>query len=130
VLIADDHDDTRRLYSQYLRAKGWEVEDVADGAEALTVAAVFAPHVILMDVEMPNMDGVAATQSLKRDERTRAIPVVVLSANSSNEGAALSAGCAEFLTKPLMPKELLAALEEVVDRKPKRGSTIPPARVS
>jgi CheY-like chemotaxis protein len=114
ALIVDDHDENRDLYSSYLRQCGWKVEDVTDGPEALAVAAAFEPHVIVMDVRMPEMDGIEATRNLRCDERTSGIPVVVLTANALYEAAARAERCAAFVTKPCTPQELFAVLEEVI----------------
>jgi two-component system, cell cycle response regulator DivK len=114
VLVVDDDVDSRHIYAEYLRSAGWVVEDVADGEEALAVAATFGPHVIVMDIAMPAMDGLEATRRLKRDQRTREVPVVCVSAYTNRELEALRAGCAGFLAKPCAPGALQALIEQLV----------------
>ena len=106
--------DSRDIYAEYLRLSGWEVEDVTDGEEALAVAASFDPHVIVMDVGMPALDGLETTRRLKRDARTRDVPVVCVTSYAHRELEALRAGCAAFLTKPCAPATLLALIQRVV----------------
>src|SRR5262249_18366095 len=114
ALIVDDHDDNRELYAQYLTWSGWDVEALRDGAEALALAATFAPHVIVMDIAMPEIDGLEATRRLKRDARTQRVPMVIVPAGRWRESGARAAGCAAFLAKPLAPRELLATIEGVL----------------
>jgi CheY-like chemotaxis protein len=115
ALVVDDHDDSRTLYAEYLRGRGWQVEEAADGAAAMAVAAVFEPDVIVMDVAMPEMDGVTATRYLKRDRRTASVPIIVLTAHPWFEAAAARAGCSAFVTKPRSPKELLDVVRRVLE---------------
>ena len=106
--------DSRDIYAEYLRLSGWEVEDVTDGEEALAVAATFGPHVIVMDVGMPALDGLETTRRLKRDARTRHVPVVCVTSYTHREHDALRAGCAAFVPKPCEPAALLALIERMV----------------
>jgi CheY-like chemotaxis protein len=114
VLVVDDDTDSRELYAEYLGSSGWEVEAVTDGDEALAVAASFGPDVVVMDLAMPALDGFEATRRLKRDARTRDIPVVCVTSYAHREVDALRAGFAVFLSKPCAPSELLGVIEELV----------------
>jgi CheY-like chemotaxis protein len=121
VLIVEDHQDLRDLFADYFREKGWHVEDVTNGEEAVVVAASLLPAAIIMDLAMPItslatpiLSGIRATQALKRDPRTAHIPVVVLSAYLSGASEALAAGAAEFILKPCEPKTLLENVERIV----------------
>lgn len=116
VLIVDDDEDARDMYAWCMRAAGWNVEDVADGAEALFVAEHFEPDVIVMDLRLPVIGGLEATRRLKADPRTRHIPVVALSGadRSQTEAEAMAAGCEEFVPKPCPPQDLRALLEKLV----------------
>jgi two-component system, cell cycle response regulator DivK len=111
VLIVEDHGDTRDMYVRYLAHAGWLVEAVVNGEEALAVAASFQPEIIVMDLSMPVVDGLEATRRLKSDRRTRAIPILALSAELPRMGDALNAGCLAFIAKPCTPAYLLTSLE-------------------
>ena len=116
ILVVDDTRDTRELFVEYLRLTGFRAEQAASGVEALEKAAALHPSAIVMDLEMPEMDGWEATRRLKGDERTRAIPVVALSAHVM-EGArnkATEAGCSGFLPKPCYPAQVSDELKRVL----------------
>jgi CheY-like chemotaxis protein len=120
VLIVEDTLDSRELYAQYLRQEGWEVGDATNGQEALVLATTFEPDVIVMDLSMPVLDGIEATRLLKKDPRTRHIPIIAMTAFSDapKEIQARHAGCEMFVAKPCMPDHLLQVLEGLVsDRK-------------
>jgi two-component system cell cycle response regulator DivK len=116
ILVVDDTRDSRELFVEYLRMAGFQTEQAASGTEALDKAAALRPSAIVMDLEMPEMDGWEATRRLKADERTRAIPVVALSAHVM-EGArkkATEAGCAGFLPKPCYPSQVSDELKRIL----------------
>jgi two-component system cell cycle response regulator DivK len=114
VLLVDDLAETRLICQEYLEREGYIVHTVSNGREALEAAPELQPDVIIMDLWMPIMDGWEATRRLKRDLRTRAIPLVVLSGRAlrQSEMQARHAGCDVFLPKPCLPGELIAAVEE------------------
>jgi CheY-like chemotaxis protein len=114
VLVVDDDDDSRDIYADYFRLSGWVVEDVTDGEEALAIAAMFKPDVIVMDIRMPGVDGIEATRRLKRDVRTRDVPVVCVTSHVHREFEALRAGCAAFLTKPCARATLAGVIEAIL----------------
>ena len=116
ALIVDDHDDTRELYVSCLRNAGWHVDEVTDGVEALAVAASFDPHVIVMDLHLPELDGVEATRRLRRDPRTAHILVVACTAFQRHYSALelSDAGFEALLAKPCTPEDLRLKLEALV----------------
>jgi CheY-like chemotaxis protein len=118
ALIVDDTRDSRELYGLYLRNSGWQVEDATNGEEALAIAAAFAPSVIVMDLSMPVLDGIETTRLLKKDPRTRHVPIVALTAFADplKEVEARAAGCQAFVAKPCLPDQLLMVLEDLVRR--------------
>ena len=123
ILVVDDTRDSRELFVEFLRMAGFEAEHAASGAEALDKAAALRPSAIVMDLEMPEMDGWEATRRLKADERTCSIPVVALSAHVM-EGArmkAIEAGCMGFLPKPCYPSQVSEELNRIL------GMTAPSA---
>ena len=115
MLIVEDDEDARDLYAWCLRAAGWTVEAVPNGEDALFVAAVLLPDLIVMDLRLPVIDGLEATRRLKADPDTRHIPVVALSWVDRREGEALAtaAGCQAFVAKPCPPEDLRALLESL-----------------
>src|SRR5438309_12101755 len=76
VLIADDVQDTRDMYTAFLESRGFRAVTARDGAEAVAVATSLRPDLIIMDLAMPQLDGISATRQLKRDPKTDAIPVI------------------------------------------------------
>src|SRR5215813_12055962 len=78
VLVVDDSVHAREMYSEYLRHCGFRVATAADGSQAIQYAVTVRPDVIIMDLAMPNMSGVTATQWLKSNPRTRSIPIIIL----------------------------------------------------
>jgi len=117
VLIADDVKDTRDLYAEFFGSRGLHTVTARDGEEAVALAISFRPDVIVMDLKMPRLDGVAATRRLKQDPRTRGIPIIMLTgyADKAIDKGALEAGAAGFLTKPCLPDDLDAAVRRVLD---------------
>ena len=117
VLIVDDVDHGREICSEYLEFRGFRVATAADGQEALDKAFELLPDVILMDLSLPKIDGWEATRRLKHDERTRAIPIVALTAHAlaSAHEKAMEAGCDSVVTKPCLPRELEAEVRRQLE---------------
>ena len=120
VLIVDDTADGRDIYSLYLEHRGFTVLTARDGTEGVEMARAHHPDVIVMDVAMARLDGIAATRRLKRDARTRRTPVIVLTAYPEKpvQQRALEAGAAMFLTKPCLPEDLEQHIRRVLDARP------------
>jgi CheY-like chemotaxis protein len=116
VLVVDDFEDNRAMYTQFLVFEGFRVEEAANGQEALEKARACAPDVIVMDLSLPVMDGWEATRQLKHDPRTRRIPVVALTGHAlgAQSQRAREAGCDAFLTKPCLPEALVAELRRML----------------
>lgn len=117
VLIADDTRDARELYGLYLSHQGFRVELAPDGAVAVDTAIKLQPDVIVMDLSMPVLDGIAATQRLKAHPRTRSIPVILLTGYpyKAIAGGALGSGVDVFLTKPCLPEDLEGHVRRLLD---------------
>ncbi|MEL6830785.1 MAG: response regulator, partial [Pseudomonadota bacterium] len=113
VLVVDDNSTNRRLMQATLEAKYYTVMLAANGSEALAAALNFAPQVILLDIMMPGMDGYEVCRRLKSDDRTRHIPVVMLTALNDAEDRVrgLEAGADDFLSKPVAEIDLTARLD-------------------
>jgi len=120
LLLADDHQLSRDLLARRLERQGYEVIPAADGREAIRAARDHQPDLIVMDLEMPVMDGTAAMRYLKNDLRTFRIPVIVLSAHVSVENVtkAMAAGCQAFEAKPVVLHRLLERIEEALKARP------------
>jgi diguanylate cyclase (GGDEF)-like protein len=109
ILLADDNVDMRRHIARLLR-RSYEVLAVADGEAALAAALSTPPDLVLSDVMMPRLDGFGLLKALRADERTRQLPVILLSARAGDEAAVegLDAGADDYLVKPFSTRELLA----------------------
>ena len=116
VLLVDDFDDAREMYAGYLAYSGFDVIEAANGVQALQLAIEHRPHIILMDLALPKMDGWEATRRLKADERTRHIPIVALTGHAlaGHAEGARQAGCDAFVTKPCLPDALVAEIERML----------------
>jgi CheY-like chemotaxis protein len=115
VLLVDDSSTSRVTYRLLITQKtSYAVETAGNGEEAVSKAVTERPDLILMDVVMPKMNGLAAAQALKNDERTKHIPIVLLSFRSGEEAMerGFASGCDEYLIKPIDPGELLQVLEK------------------
>lgn len=119
ILIVDDDADVRHVWELWLEFWGFAVEDAANGIEALRKAAERRPDLVLMDIWMPVLDGIATTERLKKDPETATVPVLALSADAYPPAPqrALGAGCDMFLQKPVNPDTLLDAIRSALHRK-------------
>jgi CheY-like chemotaxis protein len=116
VLIVDDFADAREMYAEYFEFLGYKVSTAENGLEAIEKATVERPDLILMDLSLPVLDGWEATRRLKRDERTRDIPVIALTGNAlaGHEEHARKAGCDSFLTKPCLPEDVEKEMRKIL----------------
>jgi CheY-like chemotaxis protein len=116
VLVAEDSDDSRHVLSQELRHRGCRVITAADGREAVETALVAHPDLILMDLHMPRLDGLAATAQIRAHSELEAVPIIAVTAYDTYgiREAALEAGCQEYLLKPLDPGALERALRSAL----------------
>jgi two-component system cell cycle response regulator DivK len=116
VLIVDDAAQTRELYAEYLTFRGLVVVGAPDAEIGLVLARTLRPDVIVMDLAMPRLNGIVATQRLKHDPHTRRIPVIVLTgyAFRAIEQGVLEAGAAMFLTKPCLPEDLEVQIRQLL----------------
>jgi CheY-like chemotaxis protein len=120
ILIVDDSPDVRELWNLWLTFWGFNVQEACDGADALRKARSFEPHLVLMDLWMPIINGLRATEQLKADPLMANVPVLAVSAEANPAAPqwALAAGCEAFLLTPTNPDLLLnevrAALRRVL----------------
>lgn len=116
VLIVEDNEDNRIVYSTILRHHGFRVSEALDGEEGISKAREELPDIILMDISIPVIDGWEVTQTLKRDELTRHIPVVALTAHAmpGDRERAIAVGCDGYLAKPCEPRAVLAEVNRLL----------------
>ena len=116
VLVVDDFQDNREMYAEFLSYSGFRVIEAANGKEAVQQAFDNLPDVIVMDLSLPIMDGWEATRLLKKDARTRAIPVMALTGHAlaGHSKEAKDAGCDAFLSKPCLPDQLVAEIRRIL----------------
>ena len=107
ILIADDTTDSRDLYAEYFETRGFSVVTARDGVDAVQAALEHVPEVIVMDLAMPQIDGITAIQRIKADARMQQTRVIILSGyHFAVEKSALEAGADLFLRKPCLPERL------------------------
>ena len=119
ILLVDDEDHLRRLLKDLLEREGYEVVEARDGAEALEQIDRHGPDVMLLDLNLPGMDGYSVLAHVRSRPATEALPVVVLTAkgDEDNEVRVLQAGADDFLTKPFRARALYARLEKIMARR-------------
>ena len=116
VLIAEDHQDIRHMTKLLLEMEGCSAIEAANGLEAFQTALSLKLHLILMDIDMPIMDGLEAARWLRQNDCTRGVPIVAVTANDNQRRQeAIEAGCNDFLEKPLMPAMLRDVLAKYVN---------------
>ncbi len=108
ILIVDDFDDTRLLLRTWLEKKGFEVVEAENGFRAVAAAGKIKPDLIIMDVEMPELDGLEATRRIRKLNGFADVPIVAVSAYGADqyEELALAAGCNEYVSTPFEPDAL------------------------
>ncbi len=113
ILVVDDYLDNRMLLSAWLRAKGYKVLEAADGKEGVLQANRSNPDLILMDLAMPELDGIEATRQIRQRRRHSRTPIFAISAYATYDvkADALAAGCTEVFAKPLDLPTLLGKIE-------------------
>ena len=116
VLIVEDYDDAREMYAEYLSSSGFEMQQAANGQDAIRQAIEMQPDIVVMDLSMPVMDGWETVRRLRTDERTARIPVVALTGHVLTEFSrrARQSGFDGFLTKPCLPEDLAAEIRRVL----------------
>jgi CheY-like chemotaxis protein len=116
VLIVDDNQHLREIYSSVLRSSGYEIIEAENGADAIEKAASAQPHVILLDLVLPDIHGIEVARSIKRNPRSAHIPIIGCSAFSigAEREDSLAAGMVDYLRKPILSQVLKAKIEEFI----------------
>jgi two-component system cell cycle response regulator DivK len=117
VLIVEDNEKNMKLVRDVLRAVGYSPLEASSGEQGLTLAAENAPALVLMDIQLPDLDGSEALRRLRADERTAGIPVLALTAQAmqGDRERFLAAGFDGYLSKPVDVDELIAAVQRHCD---------------
>ncbi len=116
ILVVEDHEENRRIMRDLLNAAGYEMLEAHTGEEGVARAESERPDLILMDIQLPGLDGYEATRRIKAIPALRAIPIIAVTsyALSGDDRKALAAGCDAYVTKPFSPRALLAKIREYV----------------
>ena len=114
ILVVEDQEDNRQIVRDLLTANDYEMTEAENGEEALAAVVKDRPDLILMDIQLPVMDGYEATRRIKADPSLRSIPIIAVTsyALSCDEEKARAAGCNDFVPKPYSPRQLLAKIRE------------------
>ena len=114
ILVVEDQEDNRRILRDMLGNAGYELIEAESGEEALTAVEAQRPDLILMDIQLPVMDGYEAARRIKSNPEMQAVPIIAMTAYAlaGDEAKALAAGCNGYVTKPFSPRALLAKVRE------------------
>jgi two-component system, cell cycle response regulator DivK len=114
ILVVEDQPDNRQIIRDMLADTGYEIAEAENGEEALAAIAKQRPDLIWMDIQLPVMDGYAATRRIKTDPALKSIPVIAVTsyALSGEEKKAREAGCDDYVPKPYSPRQLLAKIRQ------------------
>ena len=130
ILVVEDNAANMKLASFLLDSAGYAVLTASDAEAGLAIAREAKPDLILMDIQLPGMDGLRATAILKSDALTRDIPVIALTALAmkGDEDRILAAGCDDYIAKPIAYKSFLATVAAQLAASPRGASSTPAAR--
>jgi two-component system cell cycle response regulator DivK len=114
ILVVEDQEDNRRILRDLLTSVGYDVLEALTGPEGVAMAETLRPNLILMDIQLPGLDGYEVTRRIKANPTLRPIPIVAVTsfALSGDDIKAYEAGCDGYVTKPYSPRHLLAKVRE------------------
>ena len=114
ILVVEDQADNRRILRDLLVNAGYELIEAESGEEALTAVTERRPDLILMDIQLPVMDGYEATRRIRSNPELKSVPIIAVTSYAlvGDEAKALAAGCSAYVTKPFSPRALLAKVQE------------------
>jgi two-component system, cell cycle response regulator DivK len=110
ILVVEDQEDNRQILRDLLGSAGYDLTEAENGEEAIAAVARRRPDLILMDIQLPVMDGYEATRRIRTIQTLRSVPIIAVTsyALAGDEDKALAAGCDGYVTKPYSPRDLLA----------------------
>lgn len=116
ILVIEDTEDNRRILRDLLSSVGFDLIEAVDGESGVAIAAAEKPDLILMDMQLPVIDGYEATRRIKADPALKATPVIAVTsyALAGDEEKARAAGCDAYVAKPFSPRQLLAKVRELL----------------
>ncbi len=116
ILVVEDHEDNRRIMRDLLTSSGYEVIEAVTGVEGVSAAETYRPDLIVMDIQLPGIDGYEATRQIKANPNLQKVPIIVVTsyALSGDDVKAFEAGCDAYVAKPFSPRDLLAKIREYV----------------
>ena len=116
VLVVEDYEDNRLMMRHLLELSGYLVFEAINGVQAINLARLEMPDIILMDLSLPKVDGLSATRQIRSVPYLRDVPIVAVSAHDTADfhAEALAAGCNEYVTKPIDYGQLEAVIEELL----------------
>ena len=114
ILVIEDQEDNRRIVRDLLSSVGYEIIEAVTGEDGVTAAATHVPDLILMDIQLPGLDGYDATRRIKANPALRHIPIIAVTsyALSGDDVKAFAAGCDGYVSKPFSPRALLVKIRE------------------
>jgi two-component system cell cycle response regulator DivK len=114
ILVVEDRADNRQILRDLLGSTGYELVEAEDGAQAVEAVSKQRPDLILMDIQLPNMDGYEATRRIRANPDNKSIPIIAVTsyALTGDDAKALAAGCDAYVAKPFSPRQLLAKIRE------------------
>ena len=114
ILMVEDTEDNRQIMRDLMSMTDYELIEAVDGADGVAMAALHKPDLILMDIQLPVMDGYEAARRIKADPALKHIPIIAVTsyALSGDEAKTLAAGCDGYVAKPFSPRLLLAKIRE------------------
>lgn len=117
ILVVEDQEDNRRIIRDLLTASGFELIEAEDGLEGVAAAVREKPDLILMDIQLPGLDGYEATRRIKAHADLKKTPIIAVTsyALSGDDKKAFAAGCDGYVTKPFSPRQLLEKIKEYLD---------------
>jgi two-component system, cell cycle response regulator DivK len=117
ILIVEDTEDNRQILRDLLSNSGYDIHEAHDGQAAISAAAEFRPDLILMDIQLPILDGYEAIRHIKADHILRLTPIIAVTsyALSGDEEKAWAAGCDGYIAKPFSPRQILAKVRELLE---------------
>jgi two-component system, cell cycle response regulator DivK len=117
ILIVEDTADNRQIMRDLLTSAGYEIVEAHDGQAAVTIAAMVKPDLILMDIQLPVLNGYEAARLIKADPSLQHIPIIAVTsyALSGDEEKARAAGCSGYIAKPFSPRQMLATVSGFLD---------------